>query len=363
MSTSPFLTPDRGRRRSMLAARRRRRRQRVLAAVLALAVIAGAVLGTMALASRSTRTRRGSKRAPLGAVGARPSSHARSPYGFALAHPALALSGIGTPAQNPVRVSFRDPPRAGLLFNLTTGQVLWQHHAYERVPIASLTKMMTALLTVRAAPPDAPVLVTREAVDADGSKVGVLPLGRHVRLESMLYGLLLPSGNDAAVALAQHVAHSVNRFVVRMNEEAARLGLGCTRYSSPSGYYDAGNYSCAADLAVLAHIDMEQPRIARIVHTYSAVLPFPIKGGKLYLYNNNPLLIYKYPGVTGMKTGQTEAAGRCLVATAERHGVRLGAIVLNSDAPGTQARELLDLGFEDVYHQPVVPEEPFPPGA
>jgi serine-type D-Ala-D-Ala carboxypeptidase (penicillin-binding protein 5/6) len=364
MSFSPFLTPDRSRRRSALAARRRRRR-RVLTAVLVLAVVATAIVfGAMALASRSGRAaHHGQAHAAIRSIAIRSGALARSPYGFPLARPALALSGIATPAHNPVQISFRDPPREGLLFNLSTGQVLWQHNAYQRVPIASLTKMMTALLTVQSAPPDAPVLVTREAVDADGSKVGVLPLGRHVPLESMLYGLLLPSGNDAAVALAQHVAGSVNRFVVRMNREAAKLGLGCTRYSSPSGYYDAGNYSCAADLAVLAHVDMAQPRIARVVHTYSAVLPFPIKGGKLYLYNNNPLLIYRYPGVTGMKTGQTEAAGRCLVATAERHGVRLGAIVLNSDAPGTQARELLDLGFEDVYHQPIVPEEPFPPGA
>ena len=362
MSFSPFLTPDRSRRRRALAARRRRRR-RVLAAVLVLAVVATAIVfGAMALASRSGRAaHHGQAHAAVRSIAIRP--HARSPYGLPLARPALALSAIATPAQNPVQISFRHPPREGLLFNLSTGQVLWQHNAYQRVPIASLTKMMTALLTVQSAPPDAPVLVTREAVDADGSKVGVLPLHRHVPLESMLYGLLLPSGNDAAVALAQHVAGSVNRFVVRMNREAAKLGLGCTRYSSPSGYYDAGNYSCAADLAVLAHVDMAQPRIARVMHTYSAVLPFPIKGGKLYLYNNNPLLIYRYPGVTGMKTGQTEAAGRCLVATAERHGVRLGAIILNSDAPGTQARELLDLGFEHVYHQPIVPEEPFPPGA
>ncbi len=364
MSFSPFLTPDRSRRRSALAARRRRRR-RVLAAVVGLAVLATAIVfGAMALASRSGRAaHHGQAHAAIRSIAIRSGGRARSPYGLPLARPALALSGIATPARNPVQISFRNPPREGLLFNLSTGQVLWQHNAYQRVPIASLTKMMTALLTVQSAPSDAPVLVTREAVDADGSKVGVLPLGRHVPLESMLYGLLLPSGNDAAVALAQHVAGSVNRFVVRMNREAAKLGLGCTRYSSPSGYYDAGNYSCAADLAVLAHVDLEQPRIARVVHTYSAVLPFPIKGGKLYLYNNNPLLIYRYPGVTGMKTGQTEAAGRCLVATAERHGVRLGAIVLNSDAPGTQARELLDLGFEHVYHQPIVPEEPFPPGA
>ncbi|MGO9319585.1 MAG: D-alanyl-D-alanine carboxypeptidase family protein [Solirubrobacteraceae bacterium] len=364
--SSPFLTTGQSRNRRALAARRRRRRRLMALGALALAVL-GALVVEMALASGSSEHPHGSARAGVRTKGARPSTPAfapaRSPYGFPLAKPALALSGISTPQKDPVQVTFKHPPRAALLFNLSTGQVLWQRNPYMRLPIASLTKMMTALVTVESAPPDAPVLVTRQAVDTSGSKVGVLPLGRHVPLESMLYGLLLPSGNDAAVALAQHVAGTVNRFVIRMNEQAAKLGLGCTRYSSPSGFYDAGNYSCAADLAVLAHVDMQQPRIASVVRTYAAVLPFPIKGGKLYLYNNNPLLIYRYPGVTGMKTGQTEAAGRCLVETAERHGVRLGAIVLNSEDPGTQARQLLDLGFEDVYHQPVVPEQPFPPGA
>ncbi len=287
----------------------------------------------------------------------------RSPDGLLLSAPALKLGGISTPARDPIQLSFRRPPHAGLLFNLQTGQVLWQRNAYRRVRIASLTKMMTALLTVKSAPPSAPVLVTKAAVDSSGSKVGVLPLHKHVRLESMLYGLLLPSGNDAAVALAQHVAGSINAFVKRMNEEAAHLGMGCTRYSSPSGYFNQGNYSCAADLAILAHVDMLQPRIARIVHTYTAVLPFPIKGGKLYLYNNNPLLIYHYPGTTGLKTGFTDAAGRCLVATAERDGVKLGVVVLNSEAPGTQAKQLLDRGFEDVYHLPRVSEPPIPAGA
>jgi D-alanyl-D-alanine carboxypeptidase (penicillin-binding protein 5/6) len=363
--SSPFLTPGHSRNRRALAARRRRRRRLTALAVLALAALAVLVV-EMGLASGSSEHPHRSTPAGARAKHAQPAvparSLARSPYGFPLAKPALALSGISTPQTNPVQVDFQRPPRAGLLFNLTTGQVLWQHNPYLRVPIASLTKMMTALLTVESAPANAPVLITRQAVDMQGSKVGVLPLGRHVRLQSLLYGLLLPSGNDAAVALAQHVAGTVNKFVVRMNEQAARLGLGCTRYSSPSGFYDAGNFSCAADLAVLAHFDMRQPRIAKVMGTYEAILPFPIKGGKLYLYNNNPLLIYKYPGVTGMKTGQTEAAGRCLVATAERHGVRLGAIVLNSEDPGTQARQLLDLGFERVYHQPIVPELPFPPG-
>ena len=92
------------------------------------------------------------------------------------------------------------------------------------------------------------------------------------------------------------------------------------------------------------------------MRTYTAVLPFPIKGGRLYLYNNNPLLIYGYPGVTGMKTGYTMAAGKCLVTTAERHGVRLGVVVLNSPDPAIQASELLNSGFEHVYHQAPAPE-------
>jgi D-alanyl-D-alanine carboxypeptidase len=285
-----------------------------------------------------------------------------SPSGLPLSKPALPLAGIAAPQLDPVHTTFQTPPRAGLLFNVSTGQVLWQRNPYRRVRIASLTKMMTALLTVRAAPPDAPVLVTRQAVEAAGSKVGVLPLGRHVRLETMLYGLLLPSGNDAAMALAQHVAGTARRFVSRMNAEAAKLGMGCTRYSSPSGYVNEGNYSCAADLAVLAHVDLEQPRIASIVRTYTAVLPFPIQGGKLYLYNNNPLLIYGYPGITGLKTGFTDAAGKCLVATAERHGVRLGVVLLNSPDPALQARHLLNAAFEHVYHQAPVPEPPVPAG-
>jgi D-alanyl-D-alanine carboxypeptidase len=139
--------------------------------------------------------------------------------------------------------------------------------------------------------------------------------------------------------------------------------MGCTRFSSPHGFYDQGNFSCAADLAVLAHYDLAQRRIARVAQTYHAVLPFPIKGGKLYLANNNPLLVYGYPGTTGLKTGYTVAAGRCLVATAERHGVRLGVVLLDSTAPATEAKKLLDRAFQRVYHQPPLPEPAIPPQA
>jgi serine-type D-Ala-D-Ala carboxypeptidase (penicillin-binding protein 5/6) len=364
MSTSPFMTPSHRRRRREAASRRRRRRRAIFAGVFALVLVAAVVV--MALAGSSARrgptttARSHRTRAPSTVASIPRATH--SAIGLPLGTPPLKLAGIGAPQQDSVHIPFHEPPRAGVLFNLDTGQVLWQRNPYTRLRIASLTKMMTALLTVESAPADAPVLITKQAVDQSGSKVGVLPLGKHVRLETLLYGLLLPSGNDAAVALAQHVAHSVGNFVMRMNAEAAKLGMGCTRYSSPSGYYNAGNFSCAADLALLAHLDLAQPRLARIVRTATAALPFPIKGGKLYLYNNNPLLIYGYPGATGLKTGYTIEAGDCLVATAERHGVRLGVVLLHSPDAGTQASQLLNRGFEGIYHQPPVPEPPIPGG-
>jgi D-alanyl-D-alanine carboxypeptidase (penicillin-binding protein 5/6) len=367
MNDSPFIAPARGRRPRGVANRRRKRRRALAVCSFALALcavllIAVAPAGTTHHDSAAgSGARAAGPRAPAELSAA--VSSGRSPAGMALGTPPLSLHPLGPGSQARVHAVLRRPPRAGLLFNLSSGRVLWQRNPFKRLRVASLAKMMTALVTVRSAPADTAVLVTKQAVEAAGSKVGVLPLGRHVPLESMLYGLLLPSGNDAAEALAQRVSGSLSRFVMRMNAEAAKLGLGCSRFSSASGFIDAGTYSCAADLAVLAHVDLEQPRLARIVGTFGAVLPFPIKGGKLYLYNNNPLLRYGYPGLTGLKTGYTVAAGRCLVATAERHGVRLGVVLLHSPAPATQARELLDSAFRGVYHQAAVAEPPIPPEA
>jgi D-alanyl-D-alanine carboxypeptidase (penicillin-binding protein 5/6) len=249
-------------------------------------------------------------------------------------------------AGDPVRVHFRHPPRSGLLFDIDTGRVLWRRAPTRVLPIASLTKMMTALLVAERVPRRSRVLVTKEALHYRGSGVGLLPRGRRIPVETMLHGLLLPSGNDAAIALAQRVAGgSVARFVGMMNRRARAMGLLCTRFSRPDGYQDRGNHSCAGDLAELARAVLRVPRLARIVRRRSAILPFPIKGGKLYLYNNNPLLRASYRGTTGLKTGYTEAAGLCLVATARRHGRRLGVVLLHSPDPYRQAVRLLDRGW------------------
>jgi D-alanyl-D-alanine carboxypeptidase len=247
---------------------------------------------------------------------------------------------------DPVRDGFRRPPKSGLLFDIDTGQVLWRRHATRERPIASLTKMMTALVVVDRVPAGAKVKITNEALRYRGSGVGLLPRGRWIGVNTMLYGLLLPSGNDAAIALAQKAGGgTVAGFVDLMNAKAAELGLSCSHFANPDGFVNRGNHSCAADLAAIARAVLREPRLARIVGRRSAVLPFPAKGGRLYLYNHNPLLRMRYRGTTGIKTGFTDEAGRCLVATARRGGRRLGVVLLGSPDPGRQAKHLLDRGF------------------
>jgi len=245
-----------------------------------------------------------------------------------------------------VDVHFRRRPRSGLLFDLDTGKVLWREDPERILPIASLTKIMTALVVADGADPGERVLVTRQALAYRGSAIGMLPKGRRVPLEALLNGLLLASGNDAAIALAQHVGGgSQGPFVALMNARARALGLRCTRFSGADGYVDRGNHSCAADLAALARALLDEPRLARIVRRRYAALPFPIKGGRLYLSNHNPLVVSGYRGATGVKTGFTDRAGRCIVASATRRGRRLGVVLLHSPDAGRQAARLLDAGF------------------
>ncbi|MDX6652073.1 MAG: hypothetical protein QOJ38_854 [Solirubrobacterales bacterium] len=249
------------------------------------------------------------------------------------------------PAQSPNRVAihFHRPPRAGLLFDLRTGQPLWQHDAGRRLPIASLTKMRTGLIVTKRHRPGERVRITRAALAYQGSGIGLLPRGRKVTVGALLDGLMLVSGNDAAIALAQHDAGSVPAFIRRMNQWARSMGLGCTHFSTPNGFLDAGNHSCATDLASLARADLANPTLRRLARTRHVRVRFPIAGGHLELNNNNPLL--GEPGVTGLKTGLTDRAGRCYVITAERGRRGLGVVLLNSTNPIAQIHRLLRAGW------------------
>lgn len=246
---------------------------------------------------------------------------------------------------NAFALHFSKPPRAALLFDVDSGDVLFRRAPERVLPIASLTKIMTALAVVEETKPSERVKIPVDALHYQGSGVGVLPKGKRVSLAAMMNGLLLVSGNDAAIALADHVSGTRKRFVALMNEKARLWGLRCTHYVSPHGL-EKGNRSCAADLAVLARLAMRNPRISSIVRHPEAEFPFPIKGGKLFLYGHNPLIRARYPGAIGLKTGFTDAAGRCFVGIARRHGTTLGVVLLNSSNPLVQAEALLDRGFK-----------------
>ena len=152
------------------------------------------------------------------------------------------------------------------------------------------------------------------------------------------------SGNDAAIALAVHVSGSERRFVALMNRRAREWGLSCTHFASSHGL-EAGNRSCTRDLAVLTRLAMSKPRIRRVARRRQAELRFPIKGGKLYLYGHNPLMRMGYAGTIGLKTGYTEAAGRCFVGVVRRGARRLGVVLLDSRDPAKHAPKLLDAAF------------------
>ena len=305
-----------------------------------------AVLAAVATAAVLVLDREGGVRpaAPAAATLAPLPTAEPAPLGSSGTAPAPLSVRLDDP-RDAVRVRFEHAPRAGLLFDVNSGRVLWRRRPSHVLPIASLTKMMTALVVVDRVPRGGRVRVTAKALRYRGSGVGLLPRGKLIGVQTMLHGLLLPSGNDAATALAQRAGGGVRRFVRLMNRRAAGMGLTCTRFSTPSGLRDAGNHSCAGDLAALARAVLRTPQVARIVRKRSAVLPFPVKGRKLYLYNTNPLLHGRYRGTTGIKTGYTVAAGRCLVATARRGRRRLGVVLLHSRDPGRQARRLLDRGF------------------
>jgi D-alanyl-D-alanine carboxypeptidase (penicillin-binding protein 5/6) len=267
----------------------------------------------------------------------------------------------------PVHYRFKHPPVAGILFDVKSGAVLWQRNPRLEHPIASLTKMMTALMVADRNRPAEHVKVSEKAAHTTGSATGLLPRGKRVPLEALLQALIMISANDAAVALAQHDAGTVTRFVKEMNGQAKSMGLRCTHYSTPNGLRDRNNYSCPVDLAELARADLANPRIAQIAQTRYAKPRFPIKGKHLYLSNNHYFLQRGLAGlpqaqVTGLKTGFTDPAGRCYVTTARIGGHQLGVVLLHSPDPLTQVPALLRAGFvEEGAVPPTPPVRPAKP--
>jgi serine-type D-Ala-D-Ala carboxypeptidase (penicillin-binding protein 5/6) len=256
--------------------------------------------------------------------------------------PEVPLAGVDA-----FQLRLRKPPSAALVFDVDSGEVLWRRRPMKTLPIASLTKIMTALIVTERTHAREPVRITKAALNYSGSGMGVLPRGRRVRLETLLNGLLIVSGNDAAIALAVHVAGTERRFVRLMNEHARAWGLHCTHYSDSHGL-GIGDRSCPHDLAVLTRIAMKRHRITRIARRQQVSFHFPIKGHKLYLSGHNPLIRNGYRGAIGLKTGYTDAAGRCYVGVVRRGGRTLAVVLLHSPNPDVQAPKLMDRAFAAV---------------
>ena len=209
---------------------------------------------------------------------------------------------------------------SAILMDADSGRVLYERNADRKMLIASTTKILTALVAIEEGDLHDTVKVSREAAYTEGSAM-YLTEGETLTLETLLYGVLLCSGNDAAVAVAQHVGGSVKGFVSLMNEKARELGMEHSSFANPNGLDDEQHYSTARDMAKLARAALENETLMRIASTRSVTI-----GGRT-MTNHNKLLHY-VDGCLGLKTGYTKAAGRTLVSCAEKNGQRLIAVTL-----------------------------------
>jgi serine-type D-Ala-D-Ala carboxypeptidase (penicillin-binding protein 5/6) len=232
--------------------------------------------------------------------------------------------------------------RAAAVIDAASGALLYAHRPFDELPPASLTKMVTALVALERGSLEQRV-EPRADYDVEPILIGI-GAGDSLRLEDALYGLLLNSGNDAGVAIAESVGGgSVARFVGWMNELSRRLGLEHTRFLNPHGLDQPGHVSSAYDMAIVGRALMKQPVLARIVGERRRV----VEGPPRWLFQTTNPLLGVYAGVDGVKTGYDTLAGRCLVATAVRDGRRAIAVVMNSDRHAAEAAALLDAAFAD----------------
>ena len=238
----------------------------------------------------------------------------------------------------PCRISAVETSAASaILMDADSGRVLYERNADRKMLIASTTKILTALVAIEEGDLHDTVKVSREAAYTEGSAM-YLTEGETLTLETLLYGVLLCSGNDAAVAVAQHVGGSVKGFVALMNEKAQELGMEHSSFANPNGLDDEQHYSTARDMAKLARAALENETLMRIASTRSVTI-----GGRT-MTNHNKLLHY-VDGCLGLKTGYTKAAGRTLVSCAEKNGQRLIAVTLQDGNDWADHQALYEYGF------------------
>jgi len=246
--------------------------------------------------------------------------------------------------------------KAAILIDDTTGIALYELNARQRCYPASLSKMMTALLCVEKMDLDQTVTVSARAAAVGEATLNLEP-GEKIKLRHLLFGLLMNSANDAAVAAAEAVGGDYDAFIEMMNARARELGLNDTHFTNPHGLHNPDHYSTAYDLAHLARTAMAVEEIRKIADTEEAVVPWPSKPWDRKLVNRNQLLA-QWPAADGVKTGYTKQAGRCLVASATVDGWRLIGVCLDCKDTFGDGRTLLEWGFENFHLVKVVRKGP-----
>lgn len=259
---------------------------------------------------------------------------------------ALAIGLLPPPGGVPVAPDATRPPRltaeAWILVDVDSGVVLAESNADEIRPMASVTKIMTAMVVVDHVALDDRVRISPEAAAVGESEIGLVT-GEVWTVDALLNALLIRSGNDAAVALAEHVAGSIPAFADLMNEKATALGLENTSFRNPHGLDEEGHHTTARELSEIAMAALDYPELRKIMAT--RLISFrPDPSGIARDAENTNKLLGVYPGVTGMKTGYTGKAGRVLVSLHERNGRTLIGVVMGSDDHFDDSRRLLDWG-------------------
>ncbi|WP_422661428.1 D-alanyl-D-alanine carboxypeptidase family protein [Paenibacillus sp. EC2-1] len=235
--------------------------------------------------------------------------------------------------------------QAAALIDVTSGRLLYSKRGDERMRIASLTKIMTAIVAIERGNLKDSVKVTKNSFAKEGSSL-FLKLGEEMSLENLLYGLMLRSGNDAASAIAEHVGGSEEGFVLMMNEKATALGLSNSHFMNPHGLDHDEHYSSANDLAKLTAYALKNPTFKEIVKTPVKKAPNPNEKWDYKWDNKNKMLRF-YEGADGVKTGYTKKAFRCLVSSATRNGQQIAAVTLNDGNDWNDHSNMLDYGFDN----------------
>lgn len=233
--------------------------------------------------------------------------------------------------------------QSAVLIEATTGRIIYSQNANKPLPMASTTKIMTALVALENLSLDTVVSVSGEAVGVEGSSI-YLYEDEQLTVEELLYALMLESANDAAVAIAIAVAGGVDEFAVLMNKKADDLGLKSTHFVNPHGLDADGHYTTAYELAVITACALENDTFRQIVSTKKKTIPMRNGEGTRVLVNHNKLL-RSYDGAIGVKTGFTKKSGRCLVSAAERDGLRLIAVTIGAPDDWRDHTLMLDYGF------------------